>query len=201
MNHPIIPTDYKNLLDHYINFWGEPQSTFDYSMDDLTPNGRIFVAEFNSKEYYNTWVYATVGLSWFPMKSAKWDSNQPDPRRELIIYVEKKNKQLATLLFSLARYPFDNKTFLGFGHTIPGTSEGIIDGSPLTDIIFAPPLKEGKELYMFHMDNNHHSIVLWVIPIYDSERRFSKKHGWKTLLEKFIEENMDPLDLYRPPVV
>ena len=67
-------------------------------------------------------------------------------------------------------------------------------------------VRDDIQRYGWHFDtiqhrDGSHTEVLWATPIYQSERMFVKQHGWKALIELFLEHETEPADLWRPPVV
>lgn len=196
-----LTTKYKKLLDHYVSFWGKPTDAFEFKIEEAPTESTVYVVEFEPKIYDQTWIYATVGISWNSMKGPEVEQGNSGERIEMFIYSGERNPELVNTLISLASYPFINDTFFGIGHTIPGTAQGIVEGSPLTDILFAPALNEEAGLRFFHLNKKIHTDILWVVPIYPSEGLFNTKYGPKELTYKFIEEEMDTVDFFRTPVI
>ena len=200
MNKQNIKT-YQNLLVHYKKYWGEPKTVFKGEISEARPPAPIFVAKFEPGIYERTWIYATLGLGWLPMTHHDSEKLKSEERVELILYSNIQNEELADKLFDLASYPFFHRTSLRYGHAIAGTSEGIIEGSPLTDILLLPPLNEEKELVLVQIGEFTHIRILWANPIYPSEREYCLEHGSKALVRMFVEKEVDSGDLYRKPVV
>lgn len=192
------------VLQHYIRFWGEPRRVLESTAPPQTPPGPIYVAEFflgTQQEPY--WAYATVGASRSPMCYPETVQGQKsDFRFELLIYSLEQDAELIGTLRALANYPFYYKTYIGIGHRIAGSEgAGVVEGSPLTDILFAPPLNEPREFASLHLDGNLHTDILWVTPIYQSERLYAQEHGWLKLIELFADKEIDSEDFQRAPVV
>ncbi len=195
-----LPSD-SRIVQHYIRFWGEPVDIFNLNGSWKTSPGPIFIAQFAPRSDEQDWVYATIGASRQPMPyPADWVHEKPERRVELFIYARRRTDELRILLMSLAEYPFNKMTFLGPGHTIPG-NEGVVKGSPLTDILFIRPLGEPPEFEVIHSDKAHHLEMLWIIPIYESERQFVKLNGWNALIDLFYHQGTDTSNFLRAAVV
>ena len=193
----------EQVLEHYKHFWGEPKQLFFSDRNNVSPPGPIIVAEFRSDDKTPIWTYATIGVSRYPMPyPPNWRHDKSDKRIELLMYAYQPMQELVDLLGGLALYPFSQRTFLGVGHTIPGPRGGaVVEGSPLTDILLIPALTEPKEFRILHIDQDHHIELLWVVPIYNSERLFVKEHGWGKLVELFSDKEVNAKDFTRLPVV
>lgn len=194
------PND-SHIIQHYIRFWGEPAHVFKPNHSEKTPPGPIFIAAFAPRSDEQDWVYATIGMSRQPMPyPTDWAREKPERRVELFIYARRRIDELRILLTSLAEYPFDKMTFFGPEHTILG-NRGIVEGSPLTDILFIRPYGEPPEFEIIHYDDTHHVEMLWVIPIYRSERQFIREDGWNALQDLFYQQGTDTSDFFREAVV
>ncbi len=108
---------------------------------------------------------------------------------------------VSDVLANLAVQPFLVGEAYRDGATTPGPPDGLFPGSPLTDLLLAKPyfLDEDFEAVL-HGDGSH-AHILWVIPIYPSERLFAERHGDLALFDLFMEHEVDSSDLRRPPVI
>jgi hypothetical protein len=191
----------KPIIDHYIRFWKKPDSIYSSGLRQDLPPGPISVAEFSPSSQDQDWTYATIGASRHPMPyPTNWKAEKPERRVELFIYSNKKNEDLSELLIKLAKYPFYNKTFLDRTHTIPGES-GIVKGSSMTDILLLRPYFEQEEFEIIHLNEFHHVRMLWIIPIYRSERKFIQKHKIDVFEELLHQTEPNTSDFLRPPII
>jgi hypothetical protein len=119
---------------------------------------------------------------------------------DLVAYSATQQEALIGVLQTLSTYPFVLNTYFGWSHTIAGTpNSGIVEGSPLTDILLAPP--NPVEMAVVRHHDGKHTHILWVVPIYPSERLYIREHGYPALENKFASHEVDAADLWRPPVV
>lgn len=187
----------QEILDYYIKLWGEPSRKEQYYHDLKHAPQPIFVLEFPPQSEENFWTYATLGASHRSMKHP----DGCDARMELFIFVEQQQPELFENMGALALYPFALDTYLGPGHTVIGEDdEGIVAGSPLTDIFISRTfLEDDKPPYMCHADGTH-THFLWVMPVYRQEREYAAQHGERAMIDIFAQHNTNAFDLYRSPV-
>jgi hypothetical protein len=191
----------KEIVAHYRRFLGKEGRIVRFDdMPEPAPS-TIRVLEYPSRFEGDTWVYATVGASDKPMPDPNRPALQPDdPRMELVVTSSTQQSQLIDTLQTLAAYPFVLNTYLGWDHVIAGTpNSGIVDGSPLTEVLLAPP-SPAEMAIVSHKDGTHTHVLL-VVPIYLSERLYVREHGSEALAELFAEREVDAADLWRPPAV
>jgi hypothetical protein len=197
----IIPIEESNIVQHYAHFWGKYDNIFEQTGVLNDSHDSIFVLEFSPDTDDQDWTYATAGMSRSPMfYPDNWQEKSQDNRAEIFIYSKNRNEDLKTLLAALAGYPFLKNTFLAPGHTIPGV-QGIGGNPYLTDILFLRPIGEPTEFEVIHRKNFGHIQMLWIIPIYSSERKFIKRNGWNALVDLFYDKKAETSDFYRKPVV
>ncbi len=189
------------VIQHYIRYWAQPATVVKFDHDgQLAPNP-IFVVEFAPSEEAESWVYATVGASRQPMPYPDdWIGEKPEHRIELFICARQRNYALREVLAGLAVYPFQYKTFIAAGHTIPGTHSIVPDAS-LTDILFTRAYGMQQDFETIHHSDGSHTHILWVVPIYRSERLFILQYGWQALIDLFFEHKPDISDFSRLQVV
>jgi hypothetical protein len=187
------------LLEYYIRLWGQPSERHPFLHPDADSLQPCSVYVFADPADPPTWIYATLGASHQPLP-------HPDPHRdaymELFIMTNHPYAELVESIGALALYPFVHRTFLGEGHTIHGrANEGIVAGSPLTDILIAnADYGEDLPMYVVHA-NGRHTHLFWVTPIYASEREYAVTKGWQTLTAAFDQHQTDVYDLWRLAVI
>jgi len=111
-------------------------------------------------------------------------------RAELVFYCSEPRTEHAELLRRLAHFPFDNKTWLGPGHTMETTAVSLLGSKALDYILFLPaavsPDKSlPKELQIEGVPVN----LLWVLPISSAELRLMQTEGLGVLLDLFSRQD------------
>ncbi|MEP0873744.1 suppressor of fused domain protein [Trichocoleus desertorum AS-A10] len=183
----------QEVLNHYIKLWGEPRECHRFEHPAAVPLQPflVYVFSFSAPE---TWIYATLGARHQPM----FIPDGKPMHMELFVMTSQADEDLVPSIGALALYPFVYQTYFGNGHTIHGSDgNGIVAQSPLTDILIIRPDFEEQTDYVHH-DLDHHTHLLWVIPLYSQERVYAVQQGRKSLLEIFEEQEVDIYDLWRP---
>lgn len=190
------------IVNHYLDAFGQPNKIFqEDNIPEPAPN-TIRVLEFAPPSPDYDWEYATVGASSRPMPADQGQGPEAQHRIELLIYSRKRQPELADLLTKLAIYPFQLGTYFASGHTIAGTpGVAVVTGSSLTEILLIHPIFQEKEFEYIHHADGTHTQILFVVPIYLSERLYEKEHGRYSLIGLFGENRTDTSDLQRTPVV
>jgi hypothetical protein len=191
----------KEIVAHYRRFLGKETRIVRFDgMPEPAPS-TIRVLEYAPEQDGDAWAYTTVGVSDKPMPVPGDPAPQHDDHRiELVLYSATQQEELIDALHLLAAYPFVHNTFLSWGHMIAGSpGNGIVEGSPLTEILLSRPYLDGMDI--IHHEDGTHTQLLWVVPIHLSERMYAREHGHGGLEELFGEREIDSADLWRPPVV
>lgn len=71
----------------------------------------------------NWWTFATNGISERRMPCIEEPHGDPARRLELITYASDSADWISELLIEIARYPFEHRSGLAIGHTLPVTSK------------------------------------------------------------------------------
>lgn len=187
------------LLMHYNCLWGEPHECHRFLHPAAELLQPLYVYIFADLVDPQTWIYATLGASRQPMTHTK---PSREARMELFIMSNQPDEELVQSIGALAIYPFVKNTFLGEGHTIRGDdTDGIVTGSPLTDILIArADFSEGRLDYVYHRDGSH-THLFWVTPVYRSERMYALEHGWRALIDQLEYQQVDIYNLWREAAV
>jgi hypothetical protein len=189
------------VLRHYTNHWGRYSNRFEAEQDFRGTLSALSVLEFSPKTADQDWAYTTLGMSSFQMPYPKeWVDKRTSNRLEIFIYSNSRNEELKVLLMALAEYPFKKSTFFAQGHTVPGI-QGIGGNLLMTDVLLLRPIGEPPEFEIIHTDALDHVQMLWIVPIYRSEREFIKKKGWESLLNLFYKNKAETSNFFREPVV
>lgn len=190
----------KAILAHYVRYWGEPTRVQRFHYEYGGSQKPVLVAVFPPHDEGEDWVYATLGMSEMKMTHpSKLKNLFNEFRSEVFLYADLENDELMENLFTIAMYPFEHKTLLAPTQTIPG-NEGIVSDSPLTDILITRPYGEDEHFEIVHHINSAHTRLLWMVPIYRSERLLLKQQGWEHLKAKFYEQGTNTSDFLRPSV-
>ena len=142
---------------------------------------------------FDLWV--TDGMSDRPMRA-------PDAtrrRRELIFYADP-GFDYTIALRSVASLPFENDTFLDFGHTlqvlghffVPDGERALIDEAPtpipLPHIVLLDPLVRSHRALFEALHFEGEAVeLLWVVPISVAEWTLKRTEGLDALLDLFAE--------------
>ena len=196
---------YAEIADHYHKSMGQEAGILKIDQAYEVAPSPVWVMEFAPPSEEYDWVYSTIGMSFEPMPGAINDSkssnNTYNPYVELMIYSKQRHEDLVDLLGRLAAYPFVENTFFAPGHIVAGNDAGVVSGSPLTEILLTQPFFEEPEFYTIHHADGTHTHVLWIMPLYLSERLFARQNGYMALIERFSENSTDTSELWRSPVV
>jgi|TergutMp193P3_1026864.scaffolds.fasta_scaffold79008_2 hypothetical protein len=185
----------ENHLDKYIDNCDEI-----IVFDEIeSPDFHLDVYCIKSDVYRNYTILMTNGVSSRPMETpekkfskyaefcillpANWnlkDNNWKNP----------KNYWPIKLLKSIGRYPSQNNTWLGFGHTV-SAGKSIIGTKFMSVILLkSKRLPESFQKIKYGED----TIELYTIfPLYLEELNFKEKNGTDKLLELFDKENIDDI--------
>ena len=185
------------IVDHYAQFIHSKSRTFKIvDLPEPAPHP-VAVLEFAPPSAEYDWVYTTVGMSRKAMPQSP-----AQQRSELIFYSRQSNEKIVDFLTKLMAYPFVVGTFFAPGHTVVGSAgTGIVDGSPLTDVLLTVPYFEPPDFEVVRHNDGSHTHILWAIPLYMAERLYVREHGYMELLARFSENSTEASDLWRPPVV
>ena len=102
------------------------------------------------------------------------------------------------LLKSLARFPHECHTWLGFGHSVPNGDppSPFADGTDLCCALLVPPVRVPSEFYDLNLSDGRSINFYAVVPLYPEELQLKLTMGTNALLERFdvegISELLDP---------
>jgi len=168
----------------YERFFGEVASIY-HEVIPFVPH--IDIHTYGRDERRGFFTLVTSGMSDLPM-SVPPGADVPK-RVELIFYCpEPKDEYLETLRW-LARFPHDNKTWVGSGHTIPnGNPPEPLWGSSVLDTILLMPTiisKPDRTLAQELILDGDAVEFLWVVPLTTAECGLKLERGFAALLELF----------------
>jgi hypothetical protein len=110
------------------------------------------------------------------------------------------------LLRTLARYPHQTGSWLGFGHTVGNGNpefgtQPYSPGTALCAAMLMPPLTLGRTAWVLRRPDGRQCCFWAVVPLHASELRFKARRGIDALLERFDRAQVfDRIDPDRSPV-
>jgi Suppressor of fused protein (SUFU) len=137
-------------------------------------------------------VVAILPKGW-PLSKADWQ--------------DERNYWPIRLLKTLARYPHERGTWLGYGHSLAnGESEAdtkpYAEGTALCATVLLPPMSLGEAAWSFKRADGK-PVYFWaVVPLYLSEMKYKIEQGADALMDLFDRHGVtDRIDPLRPSVV
>jgi hypothetical protein len=187
----------REIQSHFARLWGEPRASREFGLPSPAPD-KISVLAYRYQESPQEWAYATIGMS---EKALTHPSPEADLHVELFVLAKKQDNRIAESLAGIAAYPFIHGTYFNEGHTVHGSpGHGIIDRSPLTDLVLTRADFGSVADFVKHNDGTH-THLFWVVPIYPTEREFVVEKGWASMRRLFEEKSTDVLNLRRKAVI
>jgi hypothetical protein len=111
------------------------------------------------------------------------------------------------LIKSLARFPRDAGTWLGFGHTVANGSEatGALPYAPnirFNAAAILPPMTLGKDVWSMKSKSGEEVFFWAAVPLYPEEMKFKLENGMDALLDLFDRHKVsERIDVGRASVV
>jgi hypothetical protein len=166
----------------YERLMGREYSLVYHETKPSVPHVDVYIFPPADDEEYFTLI--TGGMSDLPMQVP--DTGSEPSRIELVMFVDEPKKELGMVMQQLAHYPHDNKTWFGFGHTIPW-GEPLLAGSQLDTIFLAHTEVGGGEVGDDLVIDGDRVKLLQVGGITAAECEFKLEHGANALIDRFIE--------------
>lgn len=160
-------------------------------------------------DFRNYHILLTNGVSTRPLKT---------PSKEFSSYIElaillpkywnlgneqwkaESNYWPISLLKGIGRYPHENNTWLGFGHTIPEAENETISGTKFTATILLKSKTLPPAFQTIPYENNAIEIFL-LFPLYKNELTYKTQKGTDSLIDLFQRNNInDIIDINRKNV-
>jgi hypothetical protein len=138
---------------------------------------------------FNFYTYLSIGCSLIEHK---------DGRRLEFLATSPSYDEVWTELLTMVAY-YHSTEWLELGHTFP-VGHRLLRDSTCDHMLVSLPYPFGPDLEVCCLDDLHVHF-LWLLPITASEKRFRHEHGLEALEEKFDAQEIDYLDMQRPPVV
>jgi Suppressor of fused protein (SUFU) len=168
-------------------------------VDAVYAEDSLLIPRVDLRSYYRkaagggmTCALVTSGMSDLPMKVP----NDPRASRrvELVLYCAEPRHEYIETMRWLAHFPHDQKTWIGFGHTIPnGNPPAPFWGSPALDTVLLMPtvVQRDRTLPQELVLEGDPVDLLWVVPISPAECKLKLKKG-VTAIYQLFDQNKHP---------
>ena len=123
----------------------------------------------------------TGGMSDLRQPALEDPSEGIAPRAELIMYAQQPRNWMFSVLKGLAEMPFEDATYLHWGHTVPNGMPMTADPSELTSFFFVPTRDEPAELANLSIGGDRVDFLV-LVPITECERAYAREHSSAALV-------------------
>jgi Suppressor of fused protein (SUFU) len=89
------------------------------------------------------------------------------------------------LLKRSARYPIENRTWIGYGHTMGNGGESFAPDTSLDSVILLPPFSLPEHFSRFEGPGGRRIHFWALVPLYSDERVLAREQGSAALLQRF----------------
>jgi suppressor of fused protein SUFU len=172
----------------YRQMFGEYALVYDDEFAGLVPHIDVYVHEPSEGRDFYTLV--TGGMSDLPMNVPD-DAPKAPRRTEIVFYLppdQEPKREYAAFLRGSARFVYDYKTWLCWGHTIPNGEPPIpiFGGKPFVSVLFLYPLFKPDSQLAEHLVLDGDPVhFLWIVPLTAAEQRYKMDRGTEALEEAF----------------
>lgn len=169
----------------YRKLFGEADSV-SHELVPQVPHIDVYTAHRQSQDGSRTCVLATGGMSDLPMRAPR--GAEALRRVELILYCREPKPEYIDTLRWLAHFPHSQKTWIGFGHTIPnGNPPAPMWGSSVLDTVLLMPTIVNRDQALPDQLQLAGEPVnfLWVVPISTAECSLKLEKGMDAIYELF----------------
>jgi hypothetical protein len=84
----------------------------------------------------------------------------------------------------MGRYPIQNDTWLGWGHTVHFGESGI-DGTGFVGFVLVFPLESGEDAGVCRLPDGSNVNFYQIMPLYEDEMNYKIENSTEALLDKF----------------
>jgi len=173
------PDEYRTIREAlYKRLFGSIDKVFHST--DLRPV-HIDIYRFAPSPTRPFWTLVTGGMSDLRQPALEDPPEGIAPRAELIMYVQKPQTWMFSVLKGLAEMPFKYGTCLHWGHTAPNGMPMTAEPSELTSFFFVPTRDEPPELAKLSIDGDRVDFLV-LVPITESERAYAREHSSAALV-------------------
>lgn len=179
----------------YEQMFGQYTLVYDDLFPGLVPHIDVYVHEpgFQGRDFYTL---VTGGMSDLPM-TVPPDVPPEIPRRaEIVFYLPPDaapRRDYISFLSTSARFVYDYRTWLYWGHTIPNGDPPmpIFEGRNFVSVLYLFPLIEPDCDLAKHLVLDGDPVhFLWIVPLTAAEHRHKLEHGTRALEEVFNQAQL-----------
>ncbi|UMM64036.1 suppressor of fused domain protein [Aristophania vespae] len=189
-------------------YFGEMQTTSEFH--DVGPyNDHLYVVGFDLFEGIRT--YATLGLSEKNLYYIRNDKKEYIKEEILfsVNYKEESRKEdfkYMRMLAGVVEIIFENNNYALLRGSIFDVEEPLVEGTKMSAFYVSYPSvyfdgKDNNDVSIIYERTDPVTLIMWLIPIYDSEVKYIREHGWSLFEDILVEKNPDYFDLQREPVI
>jgi len=191
---------------HIKKYFGEYDSTFH---ELISPDIHLDVCKIPPSPERNHYTLVTLGAGAMPMKVPRGYRKHVCDRIELLITLppdwefssnEEKWYWPIGLLKRLGRLPIENKTWLGYGHTIEDHAP-FAENTELCASMISMPYFFGNKASVCRLPKKRNVGFYQVIPLYKSEMNYKLQNDAESLESLFPEDFSMVVDISRKNVV
>lgn len=197
------PDNVDVIDDHLEKFFSDKEIVVMHEIMSETVHSDVFIIKPNKRAGRNYYILFTCGLSALPMNTP--EGYEEYQYAEIVMLLpsswKMKDKDLEDpnnwwpfrLLKELTKYPHEENTWLGFGHTFSwGLEEYFSDNNQFVGVVLVDSINLPEEL--LSIQTTKHTIHIYsAIPLYKEELEFKLEHGVTKLLEKFDAIEVDEI--------
>jgi hypothetical protein len=213
MGSPSAPPGWREAREQYYDRWfGSSESArVWHELTPAVPHIDVYIYPPSTAQNRNFFTLVTSGMSDEMMHHPKDLEPHLVSRAEIITYVSSVNltsgqreKPWYVAMSIFAHFPFDYKTWLSCGHTVPNGQPPapIVEGSELTTALFMRPTLEPSNFTNGLVLGNEKVNFLWLTFITDDECQYKLEHGFDALIGIFERGGFPRvLDPYRKSIL
>jgi hypothetical protein len=194
------------LETHILKFFGKYENVL-HEVTSTDIHVDIFVIEPSAERNYYTLV--TMGMGARRMNVPQELRERRLERAEMMICLppdwevnnsDEKFYWAVRWLKIMARLPIANKTWLGWGHTVPN-GEPFAENTGLCCMLVTLPTQFGEKSAVCQMPDGSQVIFYQLVPLYEDEMNFKLQNDAGALLDKMTDEMLAVVDINRPSVL
>ena len=205
--YPVVYSEEEiNLIEKHID---KHFGKFDNVIHEVvSPDIHIDICIIEPTKEQNYYTLVTVGMGAYDMNVPKECKNLDFSNAELLITLPsnwdiKSNDEKwywpIRLLKTFARFPLEQKTWLGYGHTVSNV-EQYAENTEFNNTLISLPYYFGEEALNCSLSNKKVNFYQ-LIPLYESELNYKLENGVEELENKFPENFNMIVDIKRKKVV
>ena len=197
-----VPSSTK-IIDHHLEkFFLDEEVYVLHERTSETVHSDIFVINPSETADRNYYILLTSGMSALPMNTPA-DYNEFRYGELMMLlpsswnmshesFDDEDNWWPIRLLIEMTKYPHEEDTWLGYGHTFARQNEGIFStGTGFSAAVLLESVTVPEPFLKIRRMFNRHIHILSVIPIYPEELAYKLAHGTNALLERFEEHGIE----------